>query len=451
MKALDVWMNGELVGQWVQGRGRGSSSFEYDATWLQSPRCRPLSLSIPIPIAGGRISSPAVNNYFDNLLPDNPDVRRRISGRLHVDPDSAFDMLTAIGRDCVGAVQLMPAGQPPGDTRLITGISLTDDDIETMLRDRTWRGPPGRDEPRADDVFRISLAGMQEKTALLSVDGKWYEPTGATPTTHILKPPMVSQGMHANVRIDHSVENEWLCAQILGLMGFDVATTNMARFGNQQALVVERFDRQLREDDGKKWLARLPQEDFCQITGTPSDSKYESNGGPGIAKILQILRGSQEPLTDQWAFVRAQFAFWLLAATDGHAKNFSVFNHAGGEFSLTPLYDVISMWPYIGRGQTKIPLQKVAMAMALRGNNPHYKLSSITARHWLALGAQVGRRNPENQFAVLADQALAAVDQAQGLIPPGFPGHMYQQFVDGVSGQVRRFREQLANLRQGPG
>jgi serine/threonine-protein kinase HipA len=100
-------MNGELVGEWTASR-TGTPLFRYADAWPQSPRARALSLSLPI-TADLVVRGAVVDNYFDNLLPDNPDIRRRIRERFGTRSTEAFDLLEAIGRDCVGAVQLLPS------------------------------------------------------------------------------------------------------------------------------------------------------------------------------------------------------------------------------------------------------------------------------------------------------------------------------------------------------
>ena len=52
--------------------------------------------------------------------------------------------------------------------------------------------------------------------------------------------------------------------------------------------------------------------------------------------------GSSEALKDRYDFKEFQVFQWLIGATDGHAKNFSVFIQAGGCYRLTPFYDIIS-------------------------------------------------------------------------------------------------------------
>ena len=291
-----VWMNGERVGEWG-APARGAAFFKYDEAWASSRHARPLSLSLPL-TANLEIRGQQVNDYFDNLLPDNPSIRNRIRARFGTPSTQAFDLLTAIGRDCVGAVQLMPPDEEPIGWNHIDAVRLSEREVEAMLAQVTSTAPLTDAE---EDEFRISISGAQEKTALLGMGGSWYRPRNATPTTHILKLPL---GIIGGFRGDFSdsVENEWLCAQIIRELGIDVARTEIATFGERKALVVERFDRRWQgvgteeaRVDGFKppqgaWIARLPQEDFCQATGTPYDRKYEVDGGPGIQTCLGLPR-----------------------------------------------------------------------------------------------------------------------------------------------------------------
>src|SRR4029077_7923453 len=116
----------------------------------------------------------------------------------------------------------------------------------------------------------------------------------------------------------------------------------IAKFGKTAALVIERFDRKWTPD---KKLLRVPQEDFCQALSCPPSLKYQSQGGPGVVDGLNLLKGSDTPAEDQKAFLKAQVLFWLIGATDGHAKNFSIFLGRGGRFKLTPVYDVLTARP----------------------------------------------------------------------------------------------------------
>jgi|SRR6185312_6179987 len=445
MASLAVWMNGERVGEWTTLR-TGTPVFRYDASWVESPSARALSLSVPI-TADREVRGEAVDYYFDNLLPDSSEIRRRIRTRFQTRSTDPFDLLSAIGRDCVGAVQLLPPDQTPAGWNRIAAEPLTDARVEAKLREVTIAAPLGAEE---QNEFRISLAGAQEKTALLRMSGRWFQPARATPTTHILKLPL---GLVGNFRGDFSdsVENEWLCAQLLREIGLPVAESEVASFGEQRVLVVKRFDRRwsgVTAEEAQRrsfrptrgtWIARLPQEDFCQASGLPPTRRYESEGGPSIQSALTLLGGGAYPDEDQTTFLLAQLSFWLLAAIDGHGKNFSIFHQRGGTYVLTPLYDVLSAWPVIGHGRNELPLERAKLAMAVRGRRPHYRIDEITGRHWRELSDRVGLANLWNRMQTLVAETSAALDRLEAVLPPDFPERVYTRIRKGVLSQARRF------------
>lgn len=433
---LNVWMNGELVGVWSRTR-TGGHRLTYEETWLHSSRRRSLSLSLPIG-PSRQITGAAVSSYFENLLPENDNIRRRLSARFRTRTTEAFELLTAIGRDCVGAVQLLPPKMAPEGFDRVDGVPVDDAEVERLLRSVTAEPLPGMNEELEE--FRISIAGAQEKTALLCKHGKWFRPRGATPTTHILKLPLGLVGGGLQLDMSESVDNEWLCAQILRELGFSVAKTEMAVFGAQKVLVVERFDRQWMDE---RWVARLPQEDFCQALAVPPDRKYESDGGPGIEDALKLLSGSASPNADREQFLLAQLTFWLLAATDGHAKNFSVFLNAGDTYRLTPLYDVLSAWPIIGNGPNQISPRRAKLAMALRGKNAHYHLHEIHTRHWQALALQSGVPDAFDQMVGLVLQVPHALQLVAEQLPPGFPQSVFTAIRRGMLAQAEKFIDEL--------
>jgi len=446
MPSLIVWMNGERVGEWGTLRGARTTFFRYEASWANSAHGRALSLSLPL-TADRAVRGPPVEYYFDNLLPDSAEIRSRIRTRFKTRSSDAFDLLTAIGRDCVGAVQLLPPKDEPLGWDRIAATPLTEDQVERTLRDVTLATPLGRAE---QDDFRISLAGAQEKTALLHMAGRWFRPHHATPTTHILKLPL---GIIGGFRGDFSdsVENEWLCAQVLRELDLPVADVAVARFGEQRALVVTRFDRRWIGTDAadvpKKrfkpskgtWIARLPQEDLCQAMGLPHTLRYEADGGPSISDALALLANSEHPAKDQTNFVLAQLAFWLLAATDGHGKNFSLHHRAGGTYGMTPLYDVLSAWSIIGHGKNQLAIEKAKLAMSLRGRRAHYRLNEITGRHWQELAGRAGVPELWNRMQSFVESAPAAFERVEKRLPRAFPERVYDTIRDGVRAQVQRF------------
>lgn len=429
---LNVWMNGVLVGTWSVGR-TGRHVFQYHPAWQEHPRSRPLSLSLPI-TADGRLEGELVAHCFDNLLPDNDAIRRRLATRFRTGGTDAFSLLQAIGRDCVGAVQLLPVDAPAPDVRRLDLDALNSEQIEALLAGLDAQAGTGAQTE--EDDFRISIAGAQEKTALLHRDGRWYRPRQATPTTHILKPPIgVTPGRQLDLSL--SPENEWLCARILHALGLPVAACHVEHFGARRALVVERFDRQWQADPA--WVLRLPQEDLCQALGRSSADKYEGHGGPGMDDCLRVLKGGTRYEQDGRVFLLAQLAFWLLAAIDGHAKNFSVFLLPGGRYHLTPLYDVLSAWPILDQGPHSLAYKKVKMAMAVRSSAPHYRLAEILPRHWQAVARRSGIAGMwDDMLALVArvPQALAAVREE---LPPGFPVALADGIFAGATRHAARF------------
>ena len=246
--AIWIYMNGEKVGR-LSRNSTGKLELAYAGTWLTSQRRRPLSLSLPLgktPIIGDR-----VHNFFDNLLPDSTSIRRRIQARVGASSADSFDILWHIGRDCVGAMQLLPEEFDHVDVRKIEGRAVSDAEMADILANYKTM-PLGMGE---NEEFRISLAGAQEKTAFLRSDEQWYQPLHMTPTTHIFKLPM---GTNSQMDLSDSVENEWLCHLLLkGVLGAGGELVHLDVRRKRKALVVDRFDRKLSSDGS--WIIRIPQ------------------------------------------------------------------------------------------------------------------------------------------------------------------------------------------------
>jgi len=432
-------MNGAFVGTW--NLRPSGESLQYDNDWVASEQGRPLSLSLPFTPGNRPHRGAFVRAYFENLLPDSQDIRERVTRRYKTESTDAFALLAEVGRDCVGALQILPDGAVPAGVQAIEATVLSEAELAQHLRGIV---APQRSGLGADaEDFRISIAGAQEKTALLQVDGQWCIPHGSTPTTHILKLPL---GLVGNMRLDltMSVENEWLCSEILAAYGIPVARTQPLQFEDMKVLAVERFDRiWWTPTDGARWLIRLPQEDMCQATGTPPHLKYESKGGPGVDRIMGLLETSRQPERDRRTFFQAQLLFWMLCAPDGHAKNFSLFLRPGGAYELTPLYDVLSAYPLIGAGQSKLSPSKVKMAMAVRSKNTHWRMHEILRRHWLGLGERYGVVTAEgrNVQAVIDDiiaRTPSVVQAVRARLPQGYPQDLADDILNGLQAAADR-------------
>ena len=230
--------------------------------------------------------------------------------------------------------------------------------------------------------------------------------------------------------LGESCENEWLCSQIAEAFGLPVAPCNIHLFNDVKALVVERFDRRIAKDG--TWIMRLPQEDMCQAIGASSLLKYQSDGGPGIKSIMRLLLDSINAAEDRDTFFRSQVLFYLLAAIDGHAKNFSLFIEAGGEYRLTPLYDIMSAHPLIANKQ--LQAKKIKMAMALKGQNNHYHWDIIQRRHFLS-AAEDAHYSPERADAILnemVEKVDSVIQKVSAKLPTGFPRHISQPIFKGM-------------------
>ena len=430
---LYVFMNGRKVGRLSRGAS-GRLEYAYAAAWLDWEQSRPLSLSLPL--TPETYTGDVVENYFDNLLPDSQSIRNRIQARFAARSSRAFDLLWHAGRDCVGAVQLIPEDAETLDVQRIESIPLSEAEIADTLRNYATM-PLGMGRERD---FRISIAGAQEKTALLWHEGNWRLPMGVTPTSHIFKLP-IGKIAHSGLDLSDSVENEWLCHLILKAYGVPVANTEMMNFDGVKVLVVERFDRRWAGDGS--WLIRLPQEDMCQALGVPPALKYESDGGPGSERIMNLLLGSAEPLKDRKTFMTLQLLFWLMGAIDGHAKNFSIFLQPGGAFQLTPAYDVMSAYPLVAKRQ--LERQELKMAMAARGKSSHYQWSRIQYRHWLSTAGrcQFSQDEMAGLMAELLEGMDGVLERVTSQLPQSFPQEMSASLFAGM----REARDRLVRSR----
>jgi serine/threonine-protein kinase HipA len=329
---LAVVLGDALAGTLTRLAG-GRLRFDYDDDYCNSQSATPLSVSMPTTVRSHRDG--VISPWLWGLLPDNQAVLERWARNFHASASSAFSLLaTPIGHDCAGAVRFAA----PGEVDELTGKPgavtwLTDEAVAQRLRElredtTAWLG--------REFTGQFSLAGAQAKTALLHEDRRWGVPSGSAATSHILKPAVAGLD-------DHDL-NEHLCLDAAGRAGLVVARTRVARFGEESAIVVDRYDR--RPADGR--LIRIHQEDMCQALGINPARKYQNEGGPGPREVAHLFRDVMPPrVADEavWRFFDAVAWNWLVAGTDAHAKNYSLLL-AGGEVRLAPLYDVASALPY---------------------------------------------------------------------------------------------------------
>ncbi|HBL7260345.1 TPA: HipA domain-containing protein [Escherichia coli] len=383
MPKLVTWMNNQRVGELTK-LANGAHTFKYAPEWLASRYARPLSLSLPL--QRRNITSDAVFNFFDNLLPDSPIVRDRIVKRYHAKSRQPFDLLSEIGRDSVGAVTLIPEDETVM-CPIMAWEKLTEARLEEVLTAYKADIPLGM--IREENDFRISVAGAQEKTALLRIGNDWCIPKGITPTTHIIKLPIGEiRQPNATLDLSQSVDNEYYCLLLAKELGLNVPDAEIIKAGRGRALAVKRFDR--RWNTERTVLLRLPQEDMCQTFGLPSSVKYESDGGPGIAQ---------------------------------------------------PFYDIISAFPVLGG--TGIHISDLKLAMGLNASKgKKTAIDKIYPRHFLATAKVL--KFPEVQMhEILSDFARmipAALDNVKTSLPTDFP----ENVVTAVETNVLRLHGRLS-------
>jgi serine/threonine-protein kinase HipA len=172
---------------------------------------------------------------------------------------------------------------------------------------------------------------------------------------------------------------------------------------------------------------------MCQALGRSPSLKYQADGGPGIVGIMQLLLGSADAAGDRDRFFRAQILFWLLAATDGHGKNFSLYLESDNRYRLTPLYDILSAHPLM---QTNaLPKQKAKMAMAVKGKKPYYYWDSIQSRHFISTAkrANFSEIQAEKILWEMLEQVDGAVTAVTTTLPENFPVHISQPIFAGMT------------------
>ncbi len=351
---LDVYFGERLAGILEQDDS-GSLTFTYGAAYLADGQPRPISFSMPLreePYPD-RVTRP----FYSGLLPDEG-ARQRLAGALGVSAGNTFGLLEIIGGECAGALSLYPPGQQPPSSNddgieILNAVRLKE--ILGKLRERPLLG--------GEDGVRLSLAGAQDKLAVI-VEGEAIGlATGGRPTTHILKPVIPS--------LDGTVENELFCLRLAGRLGLTVPQTEMRRADDTPFLLVERYDR-VRGKDGV--IARLHQEDFCQALSVPPELKYEDEGGPGIARSLELIdTACGRPAADRLRFIRMLIFHYLVGNADAHAKNYALLYHDGSP-DLAPLYDVVCTAAY--------PRLAKKLAMAVGGRSIP---DTIQLANWLTL------------------------------------------------------------------
>jgi serine/threonine-protein kinase HipA len=284
-----------------------------------------LSVGLPIGAPVGPRDMRGLD-FFENVLPEGPALAR-MAALAGARPVDTYGILTAFGRDCAGALMVLPDGERPGQTDGNGYAPMTVGDLRRVIS-ALDTAPLGAAPERG---FRPSLAGFQRKALLgRSADGTWQLPYGDAPSTWILKPdgsyPMAA--------------NEATCLRLAAACGLTVPETEILQVSGFPVLAVRRYDRQ--DSPSGEIPVRVHQEDGCQATATPPGLKYEEQGGPALRDLAGILRNFGDP-QDVTSLLRRTTFNMAVGNADAHAKNFSLLHERdSATVTLAPLYDVIS-------------------------------------------------------------------------------------------------------------
>ncbi len=403
---------------------KGKLSFVYNEDWREDPNAYPISLSMPL--ATKEHGHEKIDSFLWGLLPDNQRIVESWARRFHVSAGSSFKLIAHVGEDCAGAIQFV---KPERLHDVLEGVPseiawLDEHDIAERLKRLVMDHAAWRIER---DTGQFSLAGAQPKTAFLFENGRWGVPAGRIPTTHIFKPPLPDYEGHA--------ENEHFCLQIAAKLGLLVTSSQVMRFEDQIAIVVERYDRL--QNEGR--IRRVHQEDMCQALGLRPGMKYQADGGPGANEVLKLLGSySISPIEDKSMFVNALALNWLVGGSDAHAKNYSVLIGSGGEVRLAPLYDIASALLY-----DHIDQSRATLAMKIGGK---YRLQEIRSREWRKFASEQNL-NADELIERLRNFAEAmpdyVIETQQKLIVEGLTRELVERLTNRLLGRAKQCREIL--------
>jgi serine/threonine-protein kinase HipA len=427
-RELVVLMNGRRLGHVRQLR-QGTLELVYDEAYREDPAATPLSTAMPL--TAPRHRDRVVRAFLVGLLPDNDDVLSRWGQTFGVSHRNPVALLAHVGEDCAGAAQFVRPERL--DDLAHGGIRwLGEADVEDRLR--AIRLDPTAWLWGADEEGQFSLAGAQSKIALYREDGRWGRPYGSVPTSHILK---VASGRFSDQEITEHVTMR--AARLAGLV---VAGSELAAFGAERAIVVERYDRL--PVDGE--LTRVHQEDLCQALGLLPDKKYQRSGGPGPIDVVKLLRARMPSSVADEAVDRLVDALifnWLVGGTDAHAKNFSLLLQ-GPEVRLAPLYDLTSGLPYEdellgGAGDSRVGAgaRTLRMAMTIGGES---QFSALRLSNWESFAKQAGVdadgivHRIRDLASVLPDDVRTAASEIHGFEAAA----ALDKFVDSVAKHIAR-------------
>lgn len=330
---LDIAYSKKIIGKLQLSKDSDHLSITYEQEWVENGF--PISPHLPF---NSDIPSNNIRKFLQNLLPENQGLDHLID-HLGVSRLNVFAQIGGIGKDTSGAMMFLPEGtlnenqetefNPISNHDLI--LRLSDPKLHFL---EVWEGKP-----------RLSVAGVQSKLNVLSIEGQLGFGEGELCSTHIIKFEKNDQ--------QHLVLNEFVTMKLAKLIGLDVAEVELKYFDQFPALLVERFDRKLFDTTS---VGRRHMIDACQACNLGVDRKYERNlgkqrdvrhirDGVSFARLFAIADHCENPIAAKIAMLKWTLYNLCIYNADAHGKNFSFFV-SKLRLTPTPYYDLINVRMY---------------------------------------------------------------------------------------------------------
>ena len=351
---LNVYLNNNLIGILSKDE-KGGVCFQYEKDTKHQ-------LSLSLPVREEVYPNKDCKGFFNGLLPESEYARIAIGKKYGINPKNDFSMLSAIGYDCAGAVAFFE--DKPKNLKEyyeIKGKVLSEDELEKYIKEL-----PKKPLALGSDK-RLSLAGAQDKTAIVMIKDKIAIPNDNVPSTHILKPAIAGY--------NETIENEYICMKAAEKLGIQIPNILIGQANDTKYLLVERYDREVNNDK----IKRIHQEDFCQASNIPSAYKYQTEGGVDFKSCIEILKKTTRPAVSIKQFVELMIFNYLIGNNDAHGKNFSILHYDNDQIAFAPAYDILCTSIY--------PELSSKMAMKIGG---YYESDKIYPRHFERMAKDIG-------------------------------------------------------------
>lgn len=395
-RKLYVFFHSRKIGDLSQDSS-GQLSFSYDQSYLEDKTAQAISLSLALEKKS--FNDQECRAYFAGLLPEDL-VRRNLARYLKISEKNDFSFLEVLGGDCAGAVALSP--EPDFEPVVIQPQKLTEAKLKKIF------SLLNLSPLLSGEAIRLSLAGAQNKLALLKMDGAWYLPGENKLSTHIIKPAIET--------FPDSVFNEYFCLQLAKNLGINVVEPDLFLLEDKAYLVLDRYDREI---EGSS-VVRMHQEDFCQILAITPDMKYQSEGGIGVQKSFELVeKYSSQASVDKINLLNLMIFNLLIGNHDAHAKNFSIlYQKANHKIKLAPFYDLLSTVVY--------PSISPKMAMKFGDNYKFKKLNKHDLRKFIE-AINMSKAFSISKILKIIKNIIPAAQELASKLNKEYPSEIYER------------------------